>query len=68
MGLSVRPKSTYLREDQVLPHLAAIAILRAGSGIPDRARQASITAPAQIADPIDQLRADEVFLPHLRPA
>jgi site-specific DNA recombinase len=58
----VRPKSTYLREDQVLPHLAALAILRAGSGIPDRARQASITAPAQIADLIDQLRADEVFL------
>ena len=57
-----RPKSTYLREDQVLPHLAAIAILRAGSGIPGRARQAGITAPAQIADLIDQLRADEVVL------
>jgi site-specific DNA recombinase len=64
-----RPKSTYLREDQVLPHLAALAILRAGSGIPDRARQAGITAPAQIADLIDQLRADEVVLtydPHNR--
>jgi hypothetical protein len=57
-----RPKSTYLREDQVLPHLAAIAILRAGSGIPDRARQAGITAPAQVADLIDQLRADGVVL------
>jgi site-specific DNA recombinase len=57
-----RPKSTYLREDQVLPHLAALAILRAGSGIPARARQAGITAPARIADLIDQLRADEVVL------
>ena len=64
-----RPKATYLREDQVLPHLAALAILRAGSGIPDRARQAGITAPAQIADLIDQLRADGVILtydPHDR--
>jgi hypothetical protein len=66
---AARPKSTYLREDQVLPHLAAIAILRAGSGIPDRVRQAGITVPAQIADLIDQLRADEVVLtydPHDR--
>ncbi len=58
----VRPKSTYVREDQVLPHLAALAILLAGSGTPDRARQAGITAPAQVADLIDQLRADGTVL------
>jgi site-specific DNA recombinase len=30
-----RPKNTYVREDQILPHLAAIAILLAGpAGIP----------------------------------
>ena len=58
----VRPKNTYLREDQVLPHLAAVAVLRAGSGTPDRTRQASITAPAQIADLIDQMRADGAVL------
>jgi hypothetical protein len=57
-----RPKTAYLREDEILPHLAALAILRAESGTPDRARQAGITAPAQIADFIDQLRADGVVL------
>ena len=57
-----RPKATYLREDEILPHLAALAILRAESGIPDRPRPSGITAPAQIADLIDQLRADGVVL------
>ena len=57
-----RLKTAYLREDEILPHLAALAILRAESGTPDRARQAGITAPAQIADFIDQLRADGVVL------
>jgi hypothetical protein len=40
---SVRPKSTYLREDQVLPHLAALAILCADGGFLDPARRAGIT-------------------------
>ena len=32
-----RPKNTYIREDQILPHLAAIAILLAGdAGKPGR--------------------------------
>ena len=57
-----RPKSTYVREDQVLPHLAALAILRVGNGIPDPAHQAGIIAPAQIAVLIDQLRTDGVIL------
>ena len=50
-------RTTYLREDQILPHLAALAILRAESGTPDRARRAGITAPARAADLIDQLRS-----------
>jgi hypothetical protein len=53
----VRPKATYLREDEIPPHLAALAILRAESGTPDRARRAGITAPAWVADLIEQLRA-----------
>jgi site-specific DNA recombinase len=31
---SGRPKNTYVREDQILPHLAALAILLAGSAGP----------------------------------
>ena len=58
----VRPKATYLREDEILPHLAALAILRAESGTPDRARRAGITAPARVADLIEQLRAGGVVL------
>jgi len=57
-----RPKSAYVREDQILPHLAALAILRAGGETPDRTRQAIITAPAQTADLIDQLRASGTVL------
>ena len=57
-----RPKNTYLREDQILPHLAALSILLAGDGTPDRARRAGITAPAQTADMIDQLRATGTVL------
>jgi len=53
---------TYLREDEILPHLAALAILRAESGTPDRARRAGITAPARVADLIEQLRAGGVVL------
>ena len=34
----------------------------AGRSAPERLRQAGITAPAQIADFIDQLRADGVVL------
>jgi site-specific DNA recombinase len=52
-----RPKTTYVREDQVLPHVAALAILLACGGTPDPARRVGITAPAETADLIDQLRA-----------
>ena len=55
-----RPKNTYIREDQILPHLAAIAILmhrprQTGSGA--RRSIARVTSPAQAADLIDSLRA-----------
>jgi site-specific DNA recombinase len=59
---SARPKHTYLREDRILPHLAALAILLAGEGTPDHARQAGITAPAQTADLIDQPRVTGTVL------
>lgn len=57
-----RPKNTYVREDQILPHLAALAILRDGNGTLDRVRRASITAPAESADLIDRLRATGTVL------
>jgi hypothetical protein len=45
---SIQGRDRYcLREDQILPHLAALAILRAGVGTLDRESQASISAPAQ---------------------
>ena len=69
-----RPKNTYVREDQILPHLAALAILLAGpAGTPDRGQPqaAQITAPAETADLIDQLRATGTVLtydPDTRPS
>jgi hypothetical protein len=56
-----RPKNTYIREDQIVPHLAAPAILLADDGTPGRASQV-ITAPGEIADAIDQLRATGAVL------
>jgi hypothetical protein len=58
-----RPKNLYVREDQILPRLAALAILHADrSHSPQRREQASaqVTAPAQAADLIDQLQAADV--------
>ena len=60
-----RPKNTYLREDQILPHLAALAILRAGNSgepDPDDAGLAQPTSPADVADLIDQLCAAGTIL------
>ena len=54
-----------MREDQIVPHLAAIAILLAGPpGTPARANRslAQVTDPARTASLIDQLRADGVVL------
>jgi site-specific DNA recombinase len=57
-----RPKNIYVREDRILPHLAALAILRAGHGVPDSTGRASITLPAQTADLIDRLRVTGTVL------
>jgi hypothetical protein len=60
-----RPKTAYVREDQILPHLAAIAILLAGpAGKPGRRNRGllQVTGPADTAALIDQLRADDVVL------
>src|SRR6266481_3702857 len=56
-----RPKNTYVREDQILPHLAALAILLAGPAAkPVRGSRgrAQLTGPDGTAALIDQLRAD----------
>ena len=57
-----RPKNTYIREDQILPHLAALAILLSGDdqALPDGTMQ--ITAPGQAAGLIDQLRTAGIIL------
>jgi site-specific DNA recombinase len=60
-----RPGNTYVREDEILPHLAAIAILLRGPGqAPCRSGQdaAQLTIPAQAADLIDKLRTAGVTL------
>jgi Recombinase zinc beta ribbon domain len=60
-----RPENLYVREDQILPGLAALAILHAdGSRFPQGGEQASapVTAPARAADLIDRLQAADVTL------
>jgi hypothetical protein len=60
-----RPKTTYVREDQVLTHLAVIAILLAGpAGKPGRGNRSlvQVTGPADAAALIDRLRADGTVL------
>jgi DNA invertase Pin-like site-specific DNA recombinase len=52
-----RPRNTYVREDQILPHLAALAILLAADSTASDASAVKITAPAETAELIDQLRA-----------
>ncbi len=62
---SGRPKNTYVREDQILPHLAALAILLAGPSGKQGCRNrglAQVTGPADTAALIDQLRAGGVVL------
>jgi len=60
-----RPRNTYVREDQILPHLATIGILLAGTaGTPGRGScgAAQLTGPADAGALIDQLRAHSVEL------
>ena len=57
-----RPKNTYIREDQILPHLAAMAILmrRPGNRVQYQAEPRTGHDPARAADLIDSLRAADV--------
>jgi hypothetical protein len=57
-----RPKNTYVREDQILPHLAALAILLAGDdqALPDGTMP--VTVPGEAAGLIDQLRTAGITL------
>ena len=60
-----RPKNTHVREDQVLPHLAALAILLTGDDSEPESGDrglAQLTGPDGTADLIDQLRADGTVL------
>ena len=55
-----RPKNTYVREDQILPHLAAIAILLGDHALPNGSMQ--VAAPGEVAALIDQLRTSDITL------
>ena len=55
-------KNTYVREDQILPHLAALAILAADDAMAHDSGTVQLTGPAQTADLIDQLRASGAVL------
>jgi hypothetical protein len=60
-----RPKNTYVREDQILPHLAALAILLAspaGKSARGNRGLAQLTGQASTAALIDQLRAGGTIL------
>jgi len=60
-----RPGNTYVREDQILPHLAAIASLLAtpgGTPASVHPRLAQVTGPDGTAALIDQLRASRIVL------
>ena len=58
-----RPKNVYVREDQILLRLAALAILLAGRpGHRTKRPTAHLVGPAQTAMLIDRLRADGVRL------
>src|SRR5580693_10643630 len=54
-----RPKNTYVREDQILPHLAAVAILLNGDA---SGQAAGLTTPDGTAGLIDQLRTAGIVL------
>jgi site-specific DNA recombinase len=53
-----RPKNTYVREEQILPRLAAVAILLGDRALPGGSMQA--TAPGEVAALIDQLRTADI--------
>ena len=57
-----RPRNTYVREDQILPHLAAMAILLGSDGQTRSSSTVQVTAAAQTASLIDRLRASSAVL------
>jgi hypothetical protein len=57
-----RPKNTYIREEQLLPHLAALAILLAAAGNPGNVGAVRVSVPHDAADLIDQLRTSGTIL------
>jgi site-specific DNA recombinase len=57
-----RPKNIYIREDQILPHLAAMAILLADDGPAGDSGTMQITDRAETACLIDRLRTAGVTL------
>lgn len=61
-----RPRNSYVREEQILPRLAAMAILLAGHDRqPDRELPAAgpqLTSPAETAELIDHLREQGLTL------
>jgi site-specific DNA recombinase len=64
-----RPRNTYVREDQILPHLAVLAILLGGpAGKPGLGNRglAEVTGPDVTAAMIDQLRTDRIILTYDR--
>src|SRR5690348_12721816 len=57
-----RPGNTYVREDQILPHLAAVAILLGGGNQTLSGAAMQVTAPGEAAVLIDQLRTAGITL------
>jgi hypothetical protein len=57
-----RPRNTYVREDQILPHLAALAILLASDGQAQSRSTLQVSVPAETAGLIDRLRASGAVL------
>ena len=57
-----RPKNTYVREDQILPHLAAAAILLARGSQRNGDGTRQLTTPTQAAALVDRLRTAGVIL------
>jgi site-specific DNA recombinase len=57
-----RPQNTYVREDQILPHLAAAAILLARGNPATGNGTVQLTGPAETAGLIEQLRTADITL------
>ena len=58
---SAQPGNTYVREEQILPHLATVAVLLGGGQTADNG-SAQVIVPAEAADLVNQLRASGTVL------